>query len=73
MKLGKWEQRMLTFLECPASFDLILSEFSQKHDIEKERASIERRLSRMIAKGLITQKGKYYETALLLSATRHTR
>lgn len=73
MKIGKWERRMLAFLECPASFDLILSEFSQRHDAQKERASIERRLSSMIAKGLITQKGNYYEATILLSTSDNSR
>jgi len=71
MKIGKWEQKVLAFLEYPATFDLILQEFSMKHDSERERASIERRLSSMIARGLITQKGNTYEK-LLLSTPNHS-
>lgn len=73
MKLGKKEKQILAFLECPASEELLLTQFaphrlsSRTHWDAPEYHKVRMILSRMIAKGLITKKGNEYEKILYKS------
>jgi hypothetical protein len=66
MRIGAREKSILEFLEYPASEDLLMTQFAPLrpkrgvYDSNKVRKI----LSKMIAKGLITKKGKNYEKIL---------